>query len=143
MIDGAVALQRNCPGTEVYAVVGWQATSVFAQIDALRKAGHLGNIVVIGTGTNGVVEGKALDAVLTSLADRQRVVVINNYMDRAWQAPNNAMFPQVVAKHSNAVLVDWYSAASHHPEWFGSDGVHLSPGGRQPYADMIKDAAGC
>ncbi len=143
MIDGEVALQRDCPGTEVYAVVGWQATSVFAQIDKLRVAGHLGNIVVIGTGTNGVVEGKALDAVLTSLADRQRVVVINNYMDRAWQAPNNAMFPQVVATHSNAVLVDWYSAASHHPEWFGSDGVHLSPSGRQPYADMIKDAAGC
>ena len=143
MIDGEVALQRDCPGAEVYAVVGWQATSVFSELDALRKAGHLGDIVVIGTGTNGVVDGKQLDAVLTSLADRQRVVVVNNYMDRVWEAPNNTMFPQVVKAHHNAVLVDWNAAANQHPEWFGADGVHLAPVGRQPYADLIKTAAGC
>ena len=143
MIDGEIALKQACPGSEVYAVVGWQAKSVFAQIDALRKAGHLGAVVVIGTGTNGVVSGKELDAALTSLADRSKVIVVNNHMDRDWAAPNNAMFPQVVKTHSNAVLVDWDAAATKHPEWFEPDGVHLKPIGRQPYADLIKTAAGC
>jgi peptidoglycan/LPS O-acetylase OafA/YrhL len=143
LIDGEVTLKQDCPGTEVYAVVGWQAKSVFGQIDALRKAHHLGDIVVIGTGTNGVVSGKELDAVLTSLADRSKVVVVNNHMDRDWEAPNNAMFPQVVKAHPNAVLVDWNAAANKHAEWFEPDGVHLKPIGRQPYADLIRDAAGC
>jgi peptidoglycan/LPS O-acetylase OafA/YrhL len=143
MVDGAVALQRDCPGAEVYAVVGWQAKSVFAEIDALRAAQHLGGIVVIGTGTNGAVSPAELDATLTALADRAKVVVINNHMDRPWEPPNNTMFPQVVKAHPNAVLVDWDTAANTHPDWLSSDGVHLQPAGRAPYADLIKAAAGC
>ncbi|MGH8890054.1 MAG: hypothetical protein ACRDV3_09925, partial [Acidothermaceae bacterium] len=142
MLDGAPALEQACKA-EVYAVVGWQAKSVFAEVDALRKANHLGAIVVIGTGTNGVVSPAELDAVLTSLADRSKVVIVNNHMNRVWEPANNALFPQVVTAHPNAVLVDWDTAANHHPEWIGSDGVHLAPAGRAPYADLIKTAAGC
>lgn len=142
MLDGTPALEQVCPA-EVYAVVGWQAKSVFAEIDALRKANHLGQVVVIGTGTNGVVSQKELDAVLVSLADRTKVVIVNNHMNRVWEPANNTMFPQEVKAHPNAVLVDWDTAANHHPEWIGSDGVHLAPAGRAPYADLIKQAAGC
>ena len=74
LIDGSVALKQECPSTETYAVIGWQAKAVFAELDALRAANHLGATVVIATGTNGLVSPKELDAVLTSLADRQRVV---------------------------------------------------------------------
>ncbi len=143
LIDGTVALQQDCPSTEVYAVVGWQAKSVFAQIDALRAANHLGATVVIATGTNGLVSPQELDAVLTSLADRQRVVLVNDHMDRAWAAPNNALFPQAVKAHPNAVLVDWDAAAAAHPDWLTQDGVHLTPAGRVPYASLLKTAIGC
>jgi peptidoglycan/LPS O-acetylase OafA/YrhL len=143
MVDGEVALQHDCPGTEVYAVVGWQAKAVFGQIAALRAAGHLGSVVVIGTGTNGLVSPSELDAVLTSLADRAKVILVNNHMDRAWEAPNNALFPQAIKSHPNAVLVDWNAAATAHPEWLTGDGVHLTPAGRAPYAAMIKAAGAC
>ena len=143
MLDAATALKAVCPGTEVYAVVGWQAKAVFAEVATLRAAAHLGREVVIETGTNGIVSAKELDATLTALADRQKVVVINDHMDRPWEPPNNAMFPAVVKAHPNAVLVNWDVAANTHPNWLSTDGVHLKPAGRAPYAQLIKAAAAC
>jgi peptidoglycan/LPS O-acetylase OafA/YrhL len=143
MLDAAAALKTACPGTEVYAVVGWQAKSVFGELDALATAGHLGAQVVIETGTNGIVSPKELDAELTMLSDRQRVIVINDHMDRPWEPPNNSMFPAVVKAHRNAVLVNWDAAADTHPDWLSTDGVHLKLAGRGPYAQLIKTAAGC
>ena len=93
MVDAEHALAKDCSGTEVYAVVGWQAKSVFAELAALRASGHLGQVVVIETGTNGVVSPQELDAALAALADRTKVIVVNNHMDRPWEPPNNAMFP--------------------------------------------------
>ena len=143
MLDAATALKSMCPGTEVYAVVGWQAKAVFAELTTLRTAAHLGRDVVIETGTNGIVSAKELDATLTALADRQRVIVMNDHMDRPWEPPNNSMFPVVVKAHPNAVLVNWDAAANTHPTWLSTDGVHLKPAGRAPYAQLIKDAAAC
>ena len=143
MLDAATALKAACPGTEVYAVVGWQAKAVFGELNALAAAGHLGAQVVIETGTNGIVSPKELDAELTMLADRQRVIVINDHMDRPWEPPNNAMFPAVVKAHANAVLVNWDAAANTHPDWLSTDGVHLKVAGRGPYAQLIKTAAEC
>jgi hypothetical protein len=99
--------------------------------------------VVIATGTNGLVSPKELDAVLTSLADRQRVVLVNDHLDRQWQAPNNTLFPQAAAAHPNVVVVDWNAAATQHPEWLTQDGVHLTPAGRAPYASLVAAAIGC
>jgi peptidoglycan/LPS O-acetylase OafA/YrhL len=143
MLDAATALKAVCPGTEVYAVVGWQAKAVFAEVTTLRTAAHLGREVVIETGTNGIVSAKELDATLTALADRQKVIVINDHMDRPWEPPNNAMFPAVVKAHPNAVLVNWDAAANTHPTWLSTDGVHLKLAGRAPYAQLIKAAAAC
>ncbi|HZV27499.1 MAG TPA: acyltransferase family protein [Acidothermaceae bacterium] len=143
MLDAATALKAVCPGTEVYAVVGWQAKAVFAEVATLRTAAHLGREVVIETGTNGIVSAKELDATLTALADRQKVIVVNDHMDRPWEPPNNAMFPTVVKAHPNAVLVNWDTAANTHPTWLSTDGVHLRPAGRAPYAQLIKTAAAC
>jgi peptidoglycan/LPS O-acetylase OafA/YrhL len=143
MLDAATALKAVCPGTEVYAVVGWQAKAVFAEVITLRTAAHLGRDVVIETGTNGIVSAKELDATLTLLADRHKVIVINDHMDRPWEPPNNAMFPAVVTAHPNAVLVNWDAAANTHPTWLSTDGVHLNAAGRAPYAQLIKAAAAC
>jgi peptidoglycan/LPS O-acetylase OafA/YrhL len=143
MVDAAASLSSMCPGTEVHAVVGWQAASVFGELNELRVAHHLGQVVIIETGTNGIVSSKELDAALSSLADRTRVIVVNDHMNRAWEPPNNAMFPKEVAKHSNAVLVNWDIVADQHPEYLTSDGVHLQPNARPVYAALLKKSAGC
>jgi peptidoglycan/LPS O-acetylase OafA/YrhL len=143
MVDAAATLSSICAGTEVHAVVGWQAAAVFGELDELQAAHHVGRTVIIETGTNGIVSSKELDAALTSLATAKRVVVVNDHMARAWEPPNNAMFPKVVAKHPNAVLVDWDTLANTHPEYLAADGVHLQAAGRVAYASALQKAAGC
>lgn len=44
---------------------------------------------------------------------------------------------------ANVVLVDWSAIADRHPEWFGSDGLHLTAAGRVGYARALDDAADC
>ena len=42
-------------------------------------------------------------------------------------------------RHPNAVLVDWYAASKDHPEYFVSDGIHLTAKGARAYAKLIKE----
>ena len=47
----------------------------------------------------------------------------------------------VVPDYPNAVLADWRAASVDHPEYFVSDGIHLTPAGARAYAQVIKQAA--
>lgn len=143
LIDATPALRHLCPSIEIYAVIGWQAHTMFEELRALHDSGRLGAIVVIEAGTNGPVSPDELSATLTLLDDRSRVVLVNDHMDRPWEPANNALFPKAAASHSNTVVADWDTMANHHPEWLTPDGVHLQPAGVQPYAAMIQQAAGC
>jgi hypothetical protein len=42
-------------------------------------------------------------------------------------------------KFDNVTLVDWYSEASKHPEYFTSDGVHLVPEGSKALTKLIEE----
>ncbi|MCL6537195.1 MAG: acetyltransferase [Acidothermus sp.] len=143
LIDAADALRRVCPGVEVDAAIGWQAHRIFAELQGLRAAGRLGQIVIIEAGTNGPVSPEELSQTLSMLADRQRVVLVNNHMDRPWKPQNNALFSQAVKDHPNAAVADWDALADQHPQWLTPDGVHLLPEGNAPYANLLAQAAGC
>ena len=70
------------------------------------------------------------------LAGVRKVVFVNLTVPRDWEAPNNAVLAEQVARYSNADLVDWHGASADHPEFF-QDGVHLQPEGAQAYAKLI------
>jgi lysophospholipase L1-like esterase len=40
-----------------------------------------------------------------------------------------------------AVLADWYTLSSGHPEWFTPDQVHLEPAGAQALAELVAQYA--
>ena len=42
----------------------------------------------------------------------------------------------------NVVVVDWFAQSRENPDWFVSDGVHLTGKGARAYAKLIKQAAG-
>jgi len=63
-------------------------------------------------------------------------------MPRTWRKPNNEVIASVVPDYPNAVLADWYAASQDHPEYFASDGVHLTTKGARAYSKLIKQAAG-
>ena len=69
------------------------------------------------------------------------MVFVNVCVPRPWAAGDNAVLAAGVARYpGEAVLVDWYSEASAHPEWFDADGVHLDPAGAAALARLIAAA---
>jgi peptidoglycan/LPS O-acetylase OafA/YrhL len=103
----------------------------------LRDAGQLGDVVVIHLGTNGAIPEDQLNEMLQLLSGVKRVVVVNTKVDRAWEGPGNDAIAAAVPRFPNALLFDWHTVASQHPEFLVGDGVHLSAAGQAHYAIVI------
>jgi hypothetical protein len=135
------ALRGVFPFLTIDADVGRQANEVFDEIAWLKLGGRLGQIVVIDTGSNGIVSSDELDDLLEKLADRRRVVLVTVHTPRLWQDPNNAIFRAAAERYPNTTIADWNSVAAEHPEWFYPDGTHVRPEYAYHYADVVKAAA--
>jgi lysophospholipase L1-like esterase len=97
--------------------------------------------VIVHTCNNGPLREEDVRAMLASLKDVRRVVIVNQSMPRRWMEPNNTLFSKVVKDYPNVRLADWAAAFQDHPDWFIADRVHTSSKGARAYADMIKFAA--
>ena len=131
------ALQKSIADAETDAEVGRQAAVVLTRLQKLRETRLLADQVLVHLGTNGVVTEPQLRAALDGLRDRARVVVVNAAAPRRWVAPNNALIDRVLTDYGNVVLADWARVADGHPEFFVSDGVHLSPSGQRAFVGEI------
>ena len=97
---------------------------------------------MVELGTNGAVTDADFDAMMQAAAGVQRVVFVNVDVPRPWEAPDNAVLAAGVARYPGvAVLADWYSLSTPHPEWFTADQVHLNPAGAQALAALIARSA--
>src|SRR5918994_1553576 len=103
----------------------------------LHDAGQLGDEVVIHLGTNGSIPEDQLDEMLRFLSGVKRVILVNTRVDRPWEQPDNDAIAAAAPRYPNAVLLDWYSAASQHPEYLVQDGVHLSEAGQAYYSLVL------
>jgi peptidoglycan/LPS O-acetylase OafA/YrhL len=106
-------------------------------IRGLRDAGQLGDEFVVHLGTNGPITDGQFDEIMQLLSGVKRVVVVNIKVDRAWEQQVNDTLAAGVQRYTNAVLFDWHAAGSEHPEFFVSDGVHLTRDGAGYYAFLI------
>jgi peptidoglycan/LPS O-acetylase OafA/YrhL len=139
MLGAVPDLQRAFPGVVVDAVEGRQAAEVFATVDAMLAKGHLGNAVILQTGTNGSIDPAVLTTLLGKLAGR-KVIILNVHVPRPWQNLDNAILAEAVRANGKVDLVDWNAAASAHPQWLWDDGVHLKTAGARQYTDLIAAA---
>jgi hypothetical protein len=139
MLGAVSQLTQALPGATVNAVEGRQASSAFLLLDDIESGGHLGGNVVLHIGTNGTIDPQALDALLSRLGNR-RVILLKVHVPRAWQDTNNATLAAAARNRPNVRLLDWNAAATAHPEWLWSDGIHLRPEGAAAYRDLILDA---
>jgi peptidoglycan/LPS O-acetylase OafA/YrhL len=119
------------------ANVSRHAREAIDVIRTLRDAGQLGDEFVLHLGTNGPVTDGEFDEIMQLLSGVKRVVVVNIKVDRAWEQQVNDTLAAGVPRYSNAVLFDWHAAGSAHPEYFVSDGVHLTRDGAGYYALVI------
>ncbi len=142
MIDIQPYLEADLPGIRVDGLVSRQFETGIGVVQAARAAGTLPSVLVVELGTNGSVSPSDVDAMMQAAAGVSRVVFVNVDVPRSWEAPDNAVLAQAVARYPGvAALADWYALSSNHPEWFAPDQVHLQPAGAQAMASLIAGLA--
>ena len=137
MLGAAPQMVSAIPNLELDAAVSRQVSSGIGLLYQRRDAGTLGDVVIIHLGTNGTFSSGQFDEIMSILSGVERVVWVNLRVPRDWEAPDNNAIAEGVARYPNAVLVDWFSVANAHPEFFYDDEIHLRPEGADYYAQMI------
>ena len=133
----APALTARFPALEVDAVTSRQPGGVLDALAAISAAGRLGQVVVIGAGTNGAIAEGQLRAMLELARPARRVIVLNDHVARDWEGHNNELIGRVVPEYPNAIVFDWKALATAHPEWLWTDGIHPRPAGADAIAAMF------
>jgi hypothetical protein len=137
-IDPVVGTPTVPQVTTVDAAESRQFSAGVAEIEARKNAGTLGQIVIVQLGTNGLIDPGDFDHMMQLLADRQKVVLINAKVPRAWEQQVNDTLAAGATKYKkNTVLLDWHGYGGAHPEFFYDDGIHLRPEGAVAYADFV------
>jgi peptidoglycan/LPS O-acetylase OafA/YrhL len=134
------AVRAALPGITVNAEVGRQFSVLPGVIRSLANGGALRPNVVINLGTNGPPSVSDLTKSLDALAGSKRVVLVTTSEPRWWQDETNDRLKSAAAGRPNVVVADWYAVASGHPDYFVSDGVHLTQAGAAAYAATIAAA---
>ena len=142
LLGARKTVQQVIPGARVDAAVSRMPGAFVGRVKKLKKRNKLAPIVVLHPGTNGVLPASILRDMLDPLVDIPTVVVVNASVPRTWEQRNNQVVVDVLQDYPNVVLADWKAASQDHPEYFVSDGIHLTAKGAKAYAQMIKQAAG-
>ena len=142
MLGARSTIYDVIPGSRVDASVSRFPGAFVGRIKKLRARDKLADIIVLHPATNGVLPEDMMREMLDLLSGYERVVVVNAAVPRPWEEPNNAAIDDAVKDYPNAVIADWHAAAQGHPEYFVSDGVHLTAKGAKAYAKLIKTTAG-
>lgn len=142
MLGARTVLKESIPGTKVDAAVSRFPGAFIGRLKKYVARDKLADVVVLHPGTNGVLPEDMMRDILDVVKDTPRVVVVNTNMPRSWRAPNNKVIGTVVRDYPNAVLADWYAASKDNPDYFVSDGIHLTGKGARAYAKLIKKSAG-
>lgn len=124
----------------VDAVESRQAYSGAAELR--HRGASLPENVVVHLGTNGTFPLSACHAMVKAAGPDRRVYLVTIHVPRSWEKGNNKVIRQCAADYpaGRVTVIDWDWAASRHPKWLYSDGMHLTPTGAKGYARVI-DAA--
>lgn len=141
LLGAAPALEREAFDLDLHARVAQQAEATVSEVLKQAHAGNLRPVVIVHTGSNGIVTKDQMTRMLEALTGVDRVVVVNTKVPRAWSAPNNKTIASVVAKFPNTRMVDWAAISAGHSDYFVRDGVHLTWTGAQVYSRAIEAAA--
>jgi peptidoglycan/LPS O-acetylase OafA/YrhL len=137
MLGAKAAITERIDGAVVDARVSRQMKQVPEVVGELWRADALGAIAVVHLGTNGVFSSDHFDSAVRALEGADRIYFVNAKVSRRWEGAVNESLRAGVDRWPNARLIDWNSAASDHPEYFGEDGVHLTGDGIAEYAALI------
>ena len=97
-------------------------------------------LLIIGLGSNGPVQREDFDEVMVLATDIARVAFVNVRVNRRWEGDSNRELEAGVARYSNAMLIDWYSASEDVTALLRRDLVHPTAEGYRAFAELIADS---
>ena len=139
MIDATPALQAAIPTITIDAAESRSALPGPAILATLAAHGSLGPAVVVGLGSNGGMSARIVDEVLQIAGGRRVVMVTSHCPYCSWTPRGNTVIRSTCVPARGCLVADWDALAQPHPEWFASDGVHMSTGGAgaAAYAQLV------
>ena len=140
MLAAAAGLQAALPGIYIDALVSRQMSGGLEVVRSLAESGRLRPIVVVGLGTNGPVTAAQLRQLLTIVGLHRRLVLVNTFVPRPWQAEVNGALTAAASRHPNVLVANWLAAIEHRTSLLWDDGVHPRPPGGLLYARVVRAA---
>lgn len=137
MLGAAHQLAQDVPGIDLDASIGRQVFQAIRLLRERKASGQLGGIVLLHIGNNGEFSAEEFDQLMEVVGPSRRVVFLTLKVSRSWEAENNRVISEGVARHRRAVLVDWQAALEQHPEVLWNDGTHLRPEWASFYVQLL------
>ena len=117
----------------------------FEAAQKLQWEGKLSDVVIVELGTNGPLlnhepYASGTQNLLELLGTERQIFWVTVYCSYSqWMNMNNNYIWELSETYPNITVIDWYSLAVEHPEWF-PDGVHPNITGARQFAKLLHDA---
>lgn len=103
----------------------------------LKNKNILGNPIILNLGSNGDCNENCKIEIM-KICENRHVFWVNTTNDSNVHV--NDKLAKLATKYNNLHIIDWEKISSGHPEYFVSDGIHLTGIGREVYTKTIYDA---
>ena len=108
---------------------------------ARRRAGRLPEVVVVALGANWVITRAEIREALHILGRRRTLALVTPRESGGGSSSDAGVVRDAGRRYPVRVAVlDWVAYSAGHPDWFGSDGLHLGPAGAQGLARLLSSA---
>lgn len=135
MLGAAQSLYKVFPKGYVDAKVSRADCEVPGILRSIKN--KIGEVVVIGLGTNGSCGNGTRNEIINILKDK-KVFILTVTNDR--QVHMNSHIRSLAKNNSNVYLIDWEEISKGHREYFGADLIHLTGIGQTAYSNAIYNA---
>ncbi|HEX9775301.1 MAG TPA: hypothetical protein VGB83_06955 [Actinomycetota bacterium] len=137
MLGARDELKEDAGFRRVDADVSRQFYAADNRVRYWKRRGVLPRVVFIHLGNNGRVLAADCDDAVRAAGSWRSVFFATLKVPRSWRKPNNVQLRACAKRHANAYVIGWNRYSKDHPEWFASDGFHLSPLGQDRYAAFV------
>ncbi|MGX7068391.1 acyltransferase family protein [Gemella bergeri] len=123
-VDIGQKMKEKYPGVLINGKISRQLTEAATVANSYAKYNSEDTAIVFQLGTNGPFTESQLETLIKKF-DKSDIYFVNVRVPRAWEKTVNTELNSIKEKHSNVTVIDWYSVAIQHPEYFEPDKVHL------------------
>ncbi|MBR1376191.1 MAG: acyltransferase family protein [Bacilli bacterium] len=134
MLGASPNLYETFPNAYIDAKVSRTDYEAGGILKNLASRGMLGEPIVINLGANGGCPEACRIEIMNVIGDR-KAFWLNVTNDK--DVHMNSRIESLASKYSNLHVIDWNSISTGHPEYFVSDGIHLTTTGRKAFATAI------